>query len=297
MSRCAIIDLGSNTFHILIVDTSDHKFTEVYRERVFTRLGDGGIDILSDAAIERGVATAKSFGKYLKDYGVKKVTITGTAALRTASNALDFIRPAEAAFGHPIVLIDGQKEAEYIFKGVSLLSPMQERTVIMDIGGGSTEFIIVEHGSMIWAQSYKLGVGVLHSLFHHSEPISSNDITRCKQHITDTIKPLIEQVSLSSIHTLIGASGSFEVFESMTGQPTYLDKVNDIELAQAKAIISKVISSDLQQRSVLKGLPPDRVKLIVVAMILIEVIIEVLQPKKLQVTPYALKEGILSDLM
>jgi exopolyphosphatase / guanosine-5'-triphosphate,3'-diphosphate pyrophosphatase len=297
MKRCSIIDLGSNTFHILIVDVEDNKFVEVYRERVFTRLGEGGIDTLTSGAIQRGLNTAVHFGKLLKEYSADNVIITGTAALRTAQNANEFVVPAEIAFGHPIQLIDGNKEAELIFKGVKLLSPMVERSVIMDIGGGSTEFIIVEDGELLWAQSYKLGVGVLHALFHHDEPIKKQDVMSCKAHIRSTIAPFLDQIKDAPIHTLIGASGSFEVFESMTGRPTYDDQVNDISLPEARTIIDKVIAANIEERARLKGLPPERVKLIVVAMILIDVVIEVVNPVRLQVTPYALKEGLLAEII
>jgi exopolyphosphatase / guanosine-5'-triphosphate,3'-diphosphate pyrophosphatase len=293
----AIIDLGSNTFHLLIAEYVDNKFVTIYRERVFTRLSDGGIEKLSEAAIEKGHACLAAFRKTMDNYHLQKICIIGTAALRTATNANDFIIPAEEFIGHPITIIDGDKEAELIFKGVKLLSPMIERSLIVDIGGGSTEFIIVEGGQKVWAQSYKLGVGVLHSLFHKSEPISKDEILAAKAHIKRTIALLLEEVNKRPIVSLLGASGSFEIFESMTGKATFEREVNQIDIDDAKTIIEKITSANLEQRQSIEGLPPDRTKLIVVGMILVDVILDEVKPQNLYVTPYALKEGLLSEMM
>ncbi len=295
--RIAIIDLGSNTFHILIVDVVEGKFIEVYRKRIFVGLGDGGIDVLKATAIERGLKAASELTDDLTLYKADNVMITGTAALRSAKNAQEFIEPAEAIFKHKIVLIDGGKEANLIFKGVRLLSEMEDNSLIMDIGGGSTEFIIVSKGEMIWAQSYKLGVGVLHSLFGQNDPMTAEDINMCKAHIHTSIGPLIEKLNEYKIHTLIGASGSFEVFESMTGKETFAHQTNEIDMESARQIINKVLKSNNDERQNMPGLPKERVKLIVVAMVLIEALFELINPEKILVTPYALKEGLLASVI
>jgi exopolyphosphatase / guanosine-5'-triphosphate,3'-diphosphate pyrophosphatase len=295
--RCAIIDLGSNTFHLLIAEIIDNKITTLFRERVFTRLSDGGIERLNDVSIDKGLSTLLSFRSSIDQYDVDKIKIIGTAALRTASNAETFILPAEKIMGHPIMIIDGDHEAELIYKGVKLLSPMIERSLIMDIGGGSTEFIIVEGGQKIWAQSYKLGVGVLHALFHKSEPITKQEVSAAKDHIIASIAPLLLHIKSNPIITLIGASGSFEIFESMTGKTTFEREVNQIDINDARAIIEKITTANLEQRQSMEGLPPDRTKLIVVGMILVDVILDEVKPQILFVTPYALKEGLLSEMM
>lgn len=296
--RAAVIDLGSNTFHLLIVDKkSEGIFDEVYRQRIFVSLGEGGIDQLKPTAIQRGLEACAEFKSKMEDYSVESSVITGTAALRTASNRDVFMHQAEAIFGQPILIIDGQSEAQLIYTGVKILSPMEERTLIMDIGGGSTEFIIVQRGELLWAESYKLGVNVLHDLFHHQEPIGPHSVAALKTHVRAVAKAFIHQIKLAPIHTLIGSSGSFEVFESMSGLPTYKDRVNAIPIDTARDIIHKIVPYDREQREQIEGLPKVRAKLIVVGMLLVEEILDLVKPQHMIVTPYALKEGVLTQYL
>jgi exopolyphosphatase / guanosine-5'-triphosphate,3'-diphosphate pyrophosphatase len=296
--KVAIIDLGSNTFHLLIVDKkANGSFEEVFRQRIFVSLGEGGIDLLKPTAIQRGLDACTAFQKLMEQYLVERSVITGTAALRTASNRHVFMQQAEAIFGQSILIIDGKLEAQLIYAGVKLLSPMQERSLIVDIGGGSTEFIIVEDGALIWAESYKLGVNVLHNLFHHQEPISHESKVALKAHIRQVAAAFIDQVYLAPIHTFIGSSGSFEVFESMNGMPTYKDQVNVITLSNARDIIDRIVPYDRTQREQIEGLPKVRAKLIVVGMLLVEEILDLVKPHRMIVTPYALKEGVLTKYL
>jgi exopolyphosphatase / guanosine-5'-triphosphate,3'-diphosphate pyrophosphatase len=293
----ATIDLGSNTFHLLIVEVVSGKFIEKYRKRSFVGLGDGGIAVLKESSIQRGLECCKEFAQILASYQNAKLVITGTAALRAASNAHDFISQAETIFDQKIQIIDGDLEAKYIFNGVKLLSSMHECSLIIDIGGGSTEFIIAEHGEMLWAQSYTLGVGVLHSLFHKEEPISRINEEGCRSHIKKTIQPLLAQLSNHRIHTLIGASGSFEVLESMSGRMTFAHEINVIPKDDVKPIIKRIIAANYNEREKMEGLPKERVKLIVVGMILIDELMNIVEPERVIVTPYALKEGVLAELV
>ncbi len=291
--KIAVIDLGSNTFHLLIVEKENDIFKEIFRKRIFTGLGEGGIDVLRSEAIQRCVDACNIFQKHLNNYDIGKLIITGTAALRTAKNSSEFIKKAETIFNTTIRIIDGQLEARLIFEGVKLLSPMIERTLIMDIGGGSTEFIIVEGGKMLFGDSFKLGVNVLHELFHMEEPISKENCDALQQHVFETTKLFFEQANSSKIKTIIGSSGSFEIFESMSGLPTYKDKVNTIQLKTIQTIIDKIVIANLEERQHMDGLPLQRTKLIVVGMLLVDAILKLVNPNEMHVTPYALKEGVL----
>ena len=296
--KVAAIDLGSNTFHLLIVEGEGSKIKqEIYRERVFVGLGDGGIENLGEEAIERGLNACLSFRKAINLHRVDKVKVTGTAALRNASNANEFTTRATAILGVKIDIIDGQQEARLIFEGVKQLSDLDERTLIVDIGGGSTEFIIAEKGEIVWAESYLLGVGVMHAAFHKEEPISEEHENELRQYIQLTLNPLKKELEKNNVLCFIGASGSFEVLESMTGRPSYKHKFNVVEMADAHKIAKLIIGKNLEERAHLPGMPIERVKLIVVAMILIEEVLKMTKDVTLKVTPYALKEGLLAYLL
>ncbi|MBK8699569.1 MAG: hypothetical protein IPN29_08505 [Saprospiraceae bacterium] len=296
--RIAAVDLGSNTFHLLIVETTGRApLVEIFRERVFVGLGDGGIELLEEEAIERGLQACSSFRKAMDFYTVNKVRVTGTAALRVAQNSLVFRERAESILGVGIDVIDGIEEARLIFEGVKLLSALDEPALLVDIGGGSTEFIIVQNGHLKWSGSYKLGVGVMHAAYHLNEPIGLDQEMKLREHIKLTLSPLQEAIIKMPVDILIGASGSFEVLESMSGQRSKRDELNEIKPDKVRNMVQTIIHSDLNQRILLPGMPAQRVKLIVVAMILIDEILNFTGKVRIQVTPYALKEGVIAEFV
>ena len=167
----------------------------------------------------------------------------------------------------------------------------------MDIGGGSVEFIVVKNSLSIWSESYDIGVGVLHNNYHETDPISKVEISRLIAFLYATLEELRSKVKELKIHALIGASGSFEVVESMNGKTISGSKLSEVSLDDYWNVSSRIIEASIEERSQMEGLPTSRIKLIVVSMILIDVVIEMTNPNKIMISPYALKEGLLSELI
>lgn len=299
MKKIAVIDLGSNTFHLLIVKVGeDHTFETIYRERVFTGLSDGGIDVIRTEKLVLGLETIRHFKKKLDQYEVVELKVIGTAVLRKASNRQVFIDEAHDILKDKINIIDGQKEAEYIYKGIMLLPTLRKGThLIMDIGGGSTEFILVSEGKKIWSGSYTLGVGVLHNLFHHHEPIAKTSLSEMKAFVNDSLKDMQDILKNYTIENLIGASGSFEVLQSMTSKEIEETNISTISIDEFEKIFNIIVNTNYAERSKLQGLPVERVKLIVVGIVLKKIIADLIKPSKIVVSPFALKEGVLSDMI
>lgn len=178
MNTFAVIDLGTNTFHLLIVeDNGDGSFRELYRKQHFVKLAEEGIQTIGAAAFARGLDVMESFNITLDEYKVNQLTAFGTAALRTASNGQDFVNQVKEKNGIEIELISGDREAVLIHKGVLQAVPFtSERMLIMDIGGGSVEFIIADKNQVYWAQSFPIGVAVLYKNFHQNNPITNTEI-------------------------------------------------------------------------------------------------------------------------
>ena len=130
--RRAVIDLGTNTFHLLTADIAPNgRLTEVYRERIFVKLAADGIERIGLAPFERGISALVHFRKKLDEYKVIDFRAIGTAALRTATNGEEFVDRAMAEAGIPILLISGDEEADFITHGVLLaLPPLTERILI-----------------------------------------------------------------------------------------------------------------------------------------------------------------------
>ncbi|MGB4960301.1 MAG: hypothetical protein WBO36_12550 [Saprospiraceae bacterium] len=295
----AVIDLGSNTFHLLIVSVSKGVIDQVLcRKRVFTGLSEGGVEIIHHDSMKFGWATLEEFNGLLGQYHHPKLRVIGTAALRKASNRQEFIDRAQNILNTPIEIIDGQQEAHYIYKGITLLGDMSRgHHLIMDIGGGSTEFIIISEGKKLWSNSYPLGVGVLHAKFHKHEPISTEEIKNLTDHVMTIVSDMVDKIGQYNFDSLAGASGSFEVLQSMSGLDISSDQTCEISIDIFQKIYTSIVYADVRQRKQLSGLPAERVKLIVVGMLLKSIIIELIKPRHITVSPYALKEGVLSEMM
>jgi len=146
--RYAVIDMGTNTFHLLIVEQVEHgDWKQVVRHRIFVRLGEDGLRQIGKKAYKRGLDALKVFKTQILATGVKphNIVANGTAALRSAVNAAAFLKDAESITGLKLHVISGEREANLIYKGVRRAVPFPENNVlIMDIGGGSVEFIIAD---------------------------------------------------------------------------------------------------------------------------------------------------------
>lgn len=297
--KYGVIDLGSNTFHLLIAEyQGSGTFREIFRHRAFTGLSKGGIEIIQNESIEKGLNTLDYFAKVLKAHDLTHVSVIGTAALRTASNRQEFIEAAERIIGYPIKIIEGTQEAWYIYKGITMIPETNVGThLIADIGGGSTEFILIENGEMIKAQSFKLGIGVLANLFHHNEPISKSSLTDMHIYIKETIAPFLSEVKNFEIQQLIGASGSFEILESLCGATVNYGSYNYIDLQSLYNVHDLIVNADLEQRLIIEKLPTERAKLSPVGLALMKSIVNIFNPAKIMVSSYAMKEGILRELI
>ncbi|MBK8627596.1 MAG: hypothetical protein IPN86_19135 [Saprospiraceae bacterium] len=299
MDKLAVIDLGSNTFHLLIVQMKiGGGFDIVFRKRVFTGLSDGGISVIKEHKINQGLETIREFRDILDMFHNPRLSVIGTAALRNASNRSVFIDQAETILQSKINIIDGIQEADYIYKGMTLHQDLQSGAhLIMDVGGGSTEFILVNEGEKIWSNSYPLGVGMLHEEFHKTEPITNSAIHNLTVYVQQMTAEIAKIIGPYKPFTLAGASGSFEILLMMTGIKISQNNINTVTNEKFLAIYDKIITSDEAQRNTIEGLPSERVKLIVVGMVLKKAIFDLLQPEKILVSPYSLKEGVLREMI
>ena len=190
----AIIDCGTNTFHLLIVEAkANGKFKIIFKTKAVVKLGEAGITkrFISAAPFERGLSALKSFAVKIKEYQAEQIYAFATAALRKAKNGKEFIALAEKQTRIKIELISGSREAELIYYGVREAVNMQEQTsLIVDIGGGSTEFIIANQRKIFWKHSYELGAALLLEKFKPSDPITESELGEIHTYLQQTLVPL-----------------------------------------------------------------------------------------------------------
>ena len=298
MGRVAVIDLGTNTFHLLITEQAiDGAINELFRHKEFVQLAEDGIEMIGNDAMERAVNTVRFFKQKLQEYEVLVYKAVGTAALRKASNGAELASEITDILESEIDIISGEREADLIYKGTKLIIPFdQSKDLIMDIGGGSVEFIICDAESKIWQESFEIGVAVLFRMYHKNDPITEKEIDDIEKHLQFVLSPLLDRCRNFQINHLIGASGSFEVMEQMLGVFGNMGKYTQVDLDSFSELAHRIIEANFDERLHMPGLPESRAKLIVVAMILIRFICRKVNPAHILVSPYALKEGLISEL-
>ncbi len=297
MPRIAIIDLGTNTFHLMVAELAENgTFSVLFKERRYIKLAEGGIDSISPEAFARGIDAMRHFKGVIQGFQVHQIKALGTAALRTAKNGQDFVQQTKSETGIVIDLIDGDKEAELIYHGVMQAIPATSDTfLIMDIGGGSVEFIIADKHEVFWAQSFPLGVAVLYKNFHHSDPIAPEEIGALQNFLKQQLQPLIRQLKERPVSIIVGASGTFDVLGDLF-HVTQTENFAEMPVDQFAPFYQRVVKMNIAARLAAEEIPNSRADMIVVALILIDTILNFNPFKKIWISRYALKEGVVAAL-
>ncbi|MDB5145610.1 MAG: exopolyphosphatase [Mucilaginibacter sp.] len=300
------MDLGTNTFHLLIAEGDIDNFKEIVHQHIAVKLGEGGINkgIILPAAFERGINTMKDFHRLIVSCGAQWVKAIATSALRNASNGQEFINRVETETGIEIEIVDGNREADFIYAGVKasgLLST--QNSLIIDIGGGSVEFIIGNKEQMIWKQSFEIGAARLMERFHHTDPIPPASIEAMELYLENTLTDLFKAVEETPVNNIIGSSGAFETFAELI-ESERIDtfdlkkiKVYDFDEEELLTVTDRLILSSHSEREGNKGIIPVRVDMIVVASIITRYIMQRLDVHDVSLCTYSLKEGVLAEMI
>jgi exopolyphosphatase/guanosine-5'-triphosphate,3'-diphosphate pyrophosphatase len=304
--RIAIIDCGTNTFNLLVVEFKKDSFARVHTNKVAVKLGEGGINknIILEGPFKRGLDAMIRFKNELHKLGVEQIHAFATSAIRDAENGKDFKEKVLKHSGIDLKIIDGNKEAELIYKGNKLAMDFHDHpSLIMDIGGGSTEFIIGNKEHILWKKSYQLGAARLIEKYKPSDPITGDEIRSFFDHLEEELQDLKLAIEKYQPLELIGSSGAFDsVVEMIAGQ---LDGENFekekteylVDLRNYWIISDMVVQSTLAQRRIMKGLVEMRVDMMVVSCLLINFTLRTFNLKRMRVSTYSLKEGALHEII
>jgi exopolyphosphatase/guanosine-5'-triphosphate,3'-diphosphate pyrophosphatase len=269
-------------------------------------LGEGGINkgYIVPEAFNRGVHTMQQFQDQIKNHEVQEVRAIATSALRSASNGNDFIHEVQTKTGIHIEIIDGEQEADFIYNGVKISGCLSAQTsLIMDIGGGSVEFILGNANGITWKQSFEIGAARLMDLFHNTDPIPPASIEALNLYLENSLTDLFTATTDHVIDTMIGSSGVFETFaeviELEKGNPFDLKKIKtySFDHEELLTLTNKFIQSTHLQRAANKGIIPVRVDMIVVASLITRFIMHKLNITKVLLCTNSLKEGVLAEML
>ena len=300
--RIASIDLGTNTFNLLIVDAEKGLFNVIHRDKRGVKLGRGGINdnIIRPDAWQRGMDALKEYNDEINLYKPDKVIATATSAIRNSTNGEEFVKTVKEKLGIDIRIIDGKEEARLIYAGVKHAVPFDEKPVlVMDIGGGSIEFIIADNGGILWHNSFEAGASRLLDRFKPSEPITKEEILNIENYVTNILSELFDAAKIYCPKTIIGSSGSFDALANMAshvkcGEPVSLNsKYFNIPIEIYNSLHELLLKSDIEQRKSIPGMDIRRVELIVIGSILINIVVKKLNIVELIQSSYAIKEGVI----
>lgn len=247
--RKAIIDLGTNTFNLLVADVSENDFEMVYSEKDAVAIGMGGInqkEIVPESRA-RAMTTLKKFREKAKGLNCNEVLAFATSAIRDAKNGESFVREVYRELEMEIRILSGDEEAMMIYEGVKHLPDCPKDAVIFDIGGGSSEVISIRNNKIDFAHSFNIGVSRLYQMRQYADPLSLQDIAFIEAFLEEQTEHL-KWVGKQAV--LIGSSGSFETFyELIHGKEFPHDRqfypLNFIEFA---AQLESIICSTLNER-------------------------------------------------
>lgn len=298
--KIAAIDLGTNTFHLIIAEQNGTELEIIYKTNQPVKLGE---DITKDnliipAAFERGINCLKQFKAELDQHQITNLKATATSAVRSAINGQDFVAAAKAEAGIDIDIIDGDEEAQFIYDGVKLSGAITGKSLIMDIGGGSTEFILCDEENLIWKKSYNIGAARLMQDFFKSDPINEIDQQKIKQHITEELKALKVICEEYKPETLIGSAGAFETFCQMLMPEIDIKTIStaEIDFEAYQKLAASLINSSHEERGKMDNLIPLRVDMIVMATLLTNYVVKEFNINNIKLSTYDLKMGVLQSL-
>lgn len=295
--KAAVIDLGTNTFNLIIASKQENGFEIHYGEKIGVALGMGGIieNRISDEAFKRGIDALLTFKKKCDEFQVKNIKAIGTSALRDAINSFEFCNEALQKTNIVIEIIDGLREADLIYKGVSWSYAFDESSVIMDIGGGSTEFIFANQQGIHVKKSFNIGVSRIYQAFSFHDPLTETDIAAIEDWLDVTTESFFDT---QQCNVLVGASGSFETFYEMIHFAHFTEKFAALEfpINDLNSTLDWIIGSTLEERDKHPFIIPIRRKMAAIAAVKTRWVMRKLGVEKTFVTPCSLKEGVLYEM-
>lgn len=297
-TNVAAVDLGSNSFHMIICSLQDGKLQTIDRLKEMVRLAAGMDEhkTLDNVTQEKALACLERFGQRISNFPPNSVRIVGTNTLRQARNADQFIHKAERALGHPIHIISGIEEARLIYQGVahSLASNANNRFV-MDIGGSSTEYIIGQHDSAHTKESLNMGCVTVSQNFFKNGNISKKAFKKATLFAEQQLEPFQDKFNSQHYDEAIGASGSLKAISNVLQTSGFSS--NGITLAGMEKLVAHLLTLEHVDQIQFPALSVERRPVFIGAVAIVYATLKTLNIQQMTVSDGALREGLVYDLL
>lgn len=302
--QLAALDLGTNSFHLVVARVRpDGAFEVITREKDMVRLGHGGGEMkdLADDAMDRGVATLQRMRQLADRHGAE-ITAVATSAVREAQNADVFLRRAKEEAGIEVEVISGVEEARLIHLGVLQAVPIYDRkALLVDVGGGSTEVLVVHQGRELTARSFKLGAVRLTDRFFPGGSLHPAAVDACRAYVRSALTVLRREVAEHGFELAVASSGTAEAMARMVHAETggeALRTYNSFEwtAAEHRQVVARLVKArTVEDRRKVPGLDAARADIILAGALILEGVLDVFSADGFTFSDYALREGALLD--
>jgi exopolyphosphatase/guanosine-5'-triphosphate,3'-diphosphate pyrophosphatase len=302
--RIAALDLGSNSFHLLVADVhADGTFLPLIREKEMLRLGDAVARYgrVPEATADAAVATVRRFRKLADAAGVVESLACATSAIRTAANGDELVDRIESEAGIAVEVIDGLEEARLIFGAVRASVMLEPAPALcFDLGGGSVEIMVGDAAGMQWAASERLGVARLTNELVHSDPLSKTDRRALRDRITQALEPVAEKVATFEPKLVVGSSGTLEDIAHMVAArrdanvPVSLNQLT-FTREEFLPLHRELTTVSAAERRRIVGLEARRIDLIPAGSTFLATAMDLFDFDEMTVSEWALREGMVLD--
>jgi exopolyphosphatase/guanosine-5'-triphosphate,3'-diphosphate pyrophosphatase len=294
----AAVDLGSNSFHMIVCSLNGGSLQVVDRLKEMVRLASGlnNKNVLDEPTQLRALTCLERFGQRIKNFPPASVRIVGTSALRRAKNSQAFLAKAEQALNHPIHIISGIEEARLIYLGVAYsLGSHSGRRFVMDIGGGSTEYIIGAGQTPIEKESVNLGCVLISDLFFNHGRISKNAFQRATLFAEQELEPFQKKFHRKNWNEAIGASGSLRSIAKVLQAKNWSN--NGITPSGLEQLVNHICQCAHISELALPELDLERLPVFVGGAVIVYATFKMLKIEQMTVADGALREGLIQDLL
>ncbi len=302
--RVAAIDVGSNSLHMVIAQAdADGGITHLWRMKEMVGLGRISFPSkrLTAEAMDRAVATLDRFAEAARKRQCEKVLAVATSAVREAVNGGDFLERCRRELGLTVRVVSARDEAKLIYFGVRGAVELDRPTFILDIGGGSAEFIVGDRSRAPMLESRKLGAARMTARFVKSDPIAPADLKAMQAYYDRELTPICEQVQSHRPVQALGTSGTLENLAAMCGTvaggPANHHHGGVIERDPLVKLLGRLLESTTADRALMKGLDDQRKDQIIAGAVLVSELFKRLNLDKITVCKSALREGMIAEYL
>lgn len=291
----AAIDLGSNSFHLVVARVTNGTLQPLVQDKQIVRLADGLNEDqeLTEEAMQRGLEVLRNFGETVKQLNPSNIRIVATYTLRRAKNRNLFVRAAREIFPLPVEIISGDEEARLIYQGIAHTSHTDGRRLVIDIGGGSTEFVIGEHFDVLQVSSQPMGCISYTKRFFADGKITRKLFQEAETRARQRLEVIDRRFCNTGWDVALGTSGTAKAIAQYADSRALLDQ-GSFNLGTLKIIRKQLIEAG--HANLIEGVEDPRKPVLAAGLSIMIAVFKQLKIDKVSVADAALREGVLYEL-